>query len=192
LGTLWGDASGESEDAMGVAPPEPGQQDVECFKKVDYIPPVKEKRPVGHQVAFGILVALLVLTPGIWMGLWKLRQPPPEMDGEDEEEVYQDNRQALENLRDFEEMESTHLEMLRDSSKSMPREATPPLKELKSPRQGSASAVAMAPASLEDVADVEDNVEDNITGDLAGSEVVVSDSVDDPRGAVPAIAAAPE
>jgi len=165
LGDLWGDTSVRSNEVAGVVPPTPGQQEVVCMKKVDYRPPAVEVAPIGHEVAFGILVALLVFTPGIWVILYKCRQPAVDEIFEGGKE---DKLAALQNLHAF---EASPAKLMLTQSIGEPLS--------KSPRHGSASAVAMAPQPLQDITDVADN------------EVV--DEVHDPRGgSVPVIAPAPE
>lgn len=165
LGNLWGDTSVGSNEVAGVVPPMPGQQEVVCMKKVDYRPPTVEVAPIGHEIAFGILVALLVFTPAIWMILWKYRQPAviEVFDGGKE-----GKKAAAENLKAF-EASSAKLMLTQSFREDVSL----------SPREGSASAVAMAPQSLQDITDGADN------------EVV--SEVHDPRGgSVPMIAPAPE
>lgn len=165
LGHMWGDTSVISNEVAGVVPPMPGQQEVVCMKKVDYTPPAVEVAPVGHEVAFGILVALLVFTPAIWAILWKCRQPAVDEIFEGGKE---DKQVALESLQAF---ETSPVKLMLTQSHREPLST--------SPRNGSASAVAMAPQPLQDVTDGADN------------EVVPE--VHDPRGgSVPVIAPAAE
>lgn len=172
-GNLWGDTGVVSSEVCGavgaeiagVVPPGPNQQEVLCLKKGPYFAAVEKEVPVGHEVAFGILVAMLVFTPAIWMVLWKLRQVVPEIptDFEGDFDVYQDDK-IIENVEPFTD---TTLSLSQNMDLS--------------PREVSASKVAQAPPTLEDAptTDMEDT--------LDTSEVL------DPRGgSVPVIEKSPE
>lgn len=182
----------EVKEAETVAKPDADQQDVKCMKKVDYIPPKEEKTPIGHEIAFGILVTVLVLTPAIWMTLWKLRQPPAELSefdadaGSDGGEEYEGNQmEALQNLDMFED---TKLALTQSNDgqnlglQYSPRQGSKSSANLKnSPRGGSKSsaAVAMAPPSaIQDANGVENGAEDDALTEVhdprGGSVPVVS------------------
>jgi rubredoxin len=74
LGNLWGDTSSNAKEALGVVAPLPGQQKLVCFKKVEYVPPKVEEVRLGHEIAFGILLAMIICTPCVYLLFWKLRQ----------------------------------------------------------------------------------------------------------------------
>jgi hypothetical protein len=138
------------------------------MKKVLFVKEKVEDAPMGHEIAFGILMAFLVLQPGIWVFLWKCRQHPEEDEEHSSIGSWHEDAMALENLKMFEEMKKMDEDgwaALQDSA----------MKPAVSPRGG--GAVAQVPSS--ELAKVQDSndPEKLSDGDSGGS-------VPDPRGEV--------
>lgn len=166
-GDLWGDSSAkgakvcdaEKPEIAGVVSPGPNQQDCVCMKKVPYFAAVEKTVPIGHEVAFGILVAMLVFTPAIWAIMWKLKQvvPVPEVPTsfEGDFDVHKDvDKMAIENVEPFQ-----------DTTLSLSENVASP----------SASKVAQAPPTLEDAptTDMQDTLDTSEVLDPRGGSVPV-------------------
>jgi len=74
LGNLWGDTSSNANEAETVVKHLPSQQKLVCMKKVEYVPPAVIEVRLGHEIAFAILLTMLVCTPGVYILFWKCRQ----------------------------------------------------------------------------------------------------------------------
>lgn len=194
LGSLQGDIAVNASEAKGVAEPKPDQQKLVCMAKVNFVEAEVVETPIEHEVAFGILILVIVCSPAIHLGLWKLRQHPEEDDEDYGGSSHQDSA-AIENLRFLEHLKASGGDIL--SLHALPGETSvlslrhtgkgedgPAL----SPRDGNAAAVAMAPDSLQDeppddTADA--GGEDKKEADDQEANPALDDSdVRDPRGAV--------
>jgi len=134
-GNLWGDRGAIAGEEISVVPRQPNEQVVECFQKVEVYVEPEIVAPLGHEIAFGILISMLVCTPGFWLFLWKLRQHPEEEEDFGDGEAFQD-RSAFDNLEEFKTIGESGLLALHGRGDR--NKGRPPA----SPREGNASAIA--------------------------------------------------
>lgn len=173
LGNLWGDVGVQAEEAEGVTESFKGRQVVVCMKKVaNYRLPVEET-PLLHEIVFGCLLTMIVCTPGIWLCLWKLRQPAPEAEGELEGDDYEQDATIVESIK-LGADPANDAYAIQDISK----DDAPAI----SPREGNKAAVAMAPAAIEAPEDPENNENNEVS--VPGQAALDDDGMRDPRGEV--------
>lgn len=106
LGSIMGDVFSTSDEVYKTIAPTESEHEVECKKKVKVWYVMPESTPIGHEIVFGILIAIIVSTPGSWYLLRKLRKRAQrladekealeaEKDGAEEKETSRENASVI-------------------------------------------------------------------------------------------------